>query len=473
MNHRQHTFSLRLAPALTLIIMLLCSSATVTAQGLNTGYFSDDLKTRHTMNPAIGNEQSYVAIPVIGNVNVKSMGNFGLEDIMFDNPLYGITSDRKKTTFMNPYLTGNVLSGLSETNRLRVQENISLASVGFKSFGGYNTVELNVRTDAAMKLPYELFAFAANQGNKHYDIGDINGEVQSFAELAFGHSRQINEKWRVGGKVKLLFGIAEGTLDLNNVTADLQSDNQWVMTLNGEANVSMRGFKYKTEVRDYKRGGIYERVNGADVDGGGLGGFGVGVDLGAVYKINEDWEVSASLLDLGFISWSNQIVARNDSKPFIFRGFRDIDVHDRHAPEGFDTQTERYSDQIADFASLVDQGDQGGRTTGIGATFTAAGKYTLPAYRRLSFGVLSTTRLGRFAWTEARLNANISPLDWLDGALSFAYSTYSTSMGWMIHIHPKGYNFFFGMDHIMGKFSKEMIPLSSNASVSMGMSITW
>ena len=215
------------------------------------------------------------------------------------------------------------------------------------------------------------------------------------------------------------------------------------------------------------------RVNGADVDGAGLGGFGVGVDLGAVYKINEDWEVSASLLDLGFISWSNQIVARNDSKPFIFSGFHDIDVEDRHAPEGFGTQTERYSDQIADFASLVDQGDQGGRTTGVGATFTAAGKYTLPAYRRLSFGLLSTTRMGRFAWTEARLNANISPLDWLDGALSFAYSTYSTSMGWMVHIHPKGYNFFFGMDHILGKFTKQMVPLSSNASVSMGMSVTW
>lgn len=473
MNRRQHTISLLQTSALTLIMILLCSPLTMMAQGLNTGYFTDDLKTRHEMNPALGNEESYAVIPVIGNINVKSMGNFGAEDILFDNPLYGITSDRKKTSFMNPYLTGDVLSGLSETNRVRVQENISLASVGFKSFGGYNTVELNVRTDVALELPYELFAFAANQGNKHYDIGNINGEAQSFAELAFGHSRQIDGKWRVGAKVKLLFGIAEGTLDLNDITADLVAPDKWVMTLNGEANVSMKGFRYKSELRDYKRGGTYMRVNGADVDGAGIGGFGLGVDLGAVYKINEDWEVCASLLDLGFISWSNQIVARNDGKSFIFSGFHDIDVRDRHASEGFSTQTEQYSDQIADFASLVDQGDQGGRTTGVGATFTAAGKYTLPAYRKLSFGLLSTTRMGRFAWTEARLNANVSPLDWLDGALSFAYSTYSTSMGWMVHLHPKGYNFFFGMDHILGKFTKQMVPLSSNASVSMGMSITW
>ena len=31
----------------------------------------------------------------------------------------------------------------------------------------------------------------------------------------------------------------------------------------------------------------------------------------------------------------------------------------------------------------------------------------------------------------------------------------------------------FGMDHILGKTSKEFIPLSSNASIALGMSVTW
>ena len=30
------------------------------AQGLNSGYFTDEFKFRHTMNPAFGNEQNYV-----------------------------------------------------------------------------------------------------------------------------------------------------------------------------------------------------------------------------------------------------------------------------------------------------------------------------------------------------------------------------------------------------------------------------
>ena len=46
-------------------------------------------------------------------------------------------------------------------------------------------------------------------------------------------------------------------------------------------------------------------------------------------------------------------------------------------------------------------------------------------------------------------------------------------MGWVLNIHPKGYNLFIGMDHLLGKMSKECIPLSSNASVAVGMNITW
>ena len=48
----------------------------VMAQGLNSGYFTDDYKFRHTLNPAYGNEQNYVSIPALGNANVRMQGNF-------------------------------------------------------------------------------------------------------------------------------------------------------------------------------------------------------------------------------------------------------------------------------------------------------------------------------------------------------------------------------------------------------------
>ena len=123
---------------------------------------------------------------------------------------------------------------------------------------------------------------------------------------------------------------------------------------------------------------------------------------------------------------------------------------------------------------LMNMGDKGGRTTGIGATINLGAEYTLPVYRKVSFGALWSSRIkGPYSWTEGRLSANYAPLKWLDGGVNFAVNSFTASMGWVLNIHPKGYNLFIGMDHILGKTSKEMIPLSSNASITLGMNIAW
>lgn len=445
------------------------------AQNLNSAYFTDQFAFRHTMNPAYGNEDNYVSVPALGNVNVKVQGNFGYQDVIMDNPIAG---GKGMTTFMNPYISvADALDGFNTgDNRVVGDVNITLFSGGFKKWGGYNTIELNAKVGFGTSLPYELFEFAKNIGNNNYDIGDINVNAQSYAELAFGHSRQINEKLRVGAKVKFLLGIARADFQFKDVKAELAGDDKWVISGQGQADVSMKGFMFKSERSDYETegAGTYEHVDDVDIDGGGLGGFGMAVDLGGIYKLNEDWTFSAALLDLGFISWSNDVQAVNMRDRFEFGGFHDVAVtHDRGG-EKLSDQADRYKDQLTDFVNLQDKGDQGSRTTGIGATLNLGAEYTLPVYRKVKFGALSSTRLrGSYTWTEGRLSANYTPLGWLDGGVSLSVNSFTTSVGWVINIHPRGYNFFIGMDHLLGKTSKEFIPLSSNANVAMGMSITW
>lgn len=453
------------------------------AQGLNSGYFVEEYKFRHNMNPAFGNEQNYVSLPALGNINVRTQGNFGLGDVLFDNPRYGVDSDKKKTTFMNPYIsTSDALSGFaSGTNRINADVDITLLSAGFKAFGGYNTISIDSRTNVGTSLPYSLFEFAKNTGNKTYKMDDINVHAQSFVQLAFGHSRKIDDKLRVGGKLKVLLGVARGDVQITNLRADLAGENKWTMSGKAEANVSMKGFAYQQEEKEYKQEGkgTYRYVNDIDIDGPGVSGFGLALDLGAVYKINDDWQVSASLLDLGFISWSNNMTAVNKQESFEFGGFHDIsynkyDDNGNLKDNSFKGQGDKYSDQIADFANLTDQGDKGGRTTGIGATLNLGAEYVFPLYRQLKFGALSTTRFnGKYTWTEGRVSANVAPLDWLDGGMSFAVNSFTASCGWVINAHPKGFNVFIGMDHILGKVSKEFIPLSSNASVNVGFNVAF
>ncbi len=456
-------------------VCLLCVTATVSAQNLNTAYFTSDYMYRHYMNPAFGNECNYVAIPALGNINSSMQGNFGYEDIFYKNPQYGQVADAKKTTtFMNPYIsTDEALGGFGKgNNRLTMSVDMMLLSAGFKSFGGYNTIELASRTNIGMSLPYELFSFAKNTGNKNYDMGDISAHAQSFIELGFGHSRDINEQLRVGAKVKLLFGVGDANIRLKDMKADLSQSDKWTVSGSAEANVSMAGFSYESKTEDYdSRDDQYEHIDKMDVDGVGLGGFGLAADFGAVYKINEDWTVSAAVNDLGFIRWTNNMQAVTASNTFEFDGFHDVSVNS-DSGSTIDDKADDYSDQMADFFNLRDNDNKGGRTTGIGATLNIGATYNLPAYRKMTFGALSTTRInGIYSWTEGRLSANWEPLKWLDGGVSFALNSFTASTGWIINIHPTGFNFFIASDHILGKMSKEGIPLSGNSSIALGMNV--
>ena len=466
----------RLATYMMTAAMTLCGTA-VTAQTMNSAYFTGDYKYRHDLYPAYGNEQNYISWPALGNLNVSTHGNFGYGDVVMNNPMFGKGSDKKMTTFLNPYISSSdALSGFSKgNNRISGNVDITILSAGFKAFGGYNTIELGARTSFGMSLPYELFEFAKNTGNKSYDIGDVTANATAFAQLAFGHSHQIGDKLRIGAKVKFLFGGARADLKMENLKADLTADDKWTVTGKATANVSMKGFTYLESEEEYNdpQRGTYRKVDDVDIDGAGLGGFGMAFDLGGIYKINRDWTVSAAVVDLGFINWSNNMQATNRSQSFIFNGFHDTAVKSDHT-NSLDNQADKYGDQIADFANLSDEGDQGSRSTGFGATVNVGCEYTLPVYRKLTFGLLSSTRInGDHTWTEGRLSANVAPLKWLDGGINVAVNSYTASMGWVLNIHPKGQNFFIGMDHLLGKTSKEFIPLSSNASVCVGFNVAW
>lgn len=74
----------RLETHILAAIVLLVATGTA-ARGLKSAYFTTSYKFHHKMNPAFGNSQNYVSLPVLGNVNVGMQGNFGLSDVFFDN----------------------------------------------------------------------------------------------------------------------------------------------------------------------------------------------------------------------------------------------------------------------------------------------------------------------------------------------------------------------------------------------------
>ena len=447
-------------------------AAIANAQNLRTGYFSDNFLYRHDLNPAIANDSNYFSIPVVGNVNAAMMGNFGYSDLVHKNPLYPDESDKKMTSFMNPYVKNPLKGFASGDNKMNGEMKVSIMSVGFKKWKGYNTVELNLRGQANVRVPFRLFQLAAEAANDQYNIGDINASAQAFTELSFGHSRQYDRKLRVGAKVKLLVGFGDVNVKMENVKAELNHTDYWTVNANAESHVSMKGFKYVSRTKEYNASpGTYPHVRDVDMGKASVAGFGAAIDAGAVYKINDDLTVSGAIRDLGAIMWSNDYYATNDAETLTFDGFHDVTIGS-DSPNVLDHQADSYTDQMLDFANLRDKGDKGSRITGLGATVLAGCEYIIPTYRILKVGLLGTARInGPYSWGEARLSGNISPVKWFDGSVSLAVNNYTANFGFLANFHSKGFNFFLGMDSLLGKVSKEMIPLSSNGGVSFGFNV--
>lgn len=448
----------------TAVSVLAVSSLCAAAQDNQSGYFVDDFTYRFLMNPAIDNSKNFVAIPAVGNIGFGLRGNLNVKDVLYN-------VDGRTTTFLNPKVSAaEVMGNLSDVNRLGTDLRVNLLAGGFKAFGGYNTVNISARTSFDARLPRSVFSLLKEGvANKTYDISDLSVNGMAFGEISFGHSRNITEEIRVGGNLKFLIGIASVTADLDHSKLDLQSDS-WNVTTNARVHASIKGLNYKMETG--KHTGL-EYVSGLDGSFSAPNGFGMALDLGAVYspKALKDWQFSLSFLDLGFISWSNDLYATTNGD----RTFR-TDAYtfnpDETADNSFSKEWKRMRNALEELYQLETDGNIGSRTQGLHATMNIGAQYTLPVYRRAKFGLLNTTRIaGKYSWTDFRVSGNVSPCDIVSLGINGSFGTFGCGFGWIANLHCTGFNLFIAQDHVLGKLAKQGVPLSSNASTSFGLNV--
>lgn len=449
------------------LALLSIATQFVSAQELTTGYFNEGYLFRHEMNPAYANERNYVSIPALGGLNISMRGNLGVKDVLYNR-------NGRTVTFMNNAVSAQeFLGNIHDKNRFGVDSRIQLLGGGFKAFGGYNTIGLSVRQHSTVIIPGELFRLAKEgPANQTYDISDLKAHADAYLELAFGHSRQLTDQLRVGGKLKVLLGGANVDATFHTAQLELAEDG-YKGIVDAEVQASVKGLSYitETEMRGPDKDHPHTYVNDVDVDGPGLNGFGLALDLGAEYRLNEDWAFNASVLDLGFIAWSNNLLASTNGLRTVNTNDYIFNVDD-DATNSFDNELDNLSEGLATLYELQDMGDQGGRTRMLGATVHVGAEYTFPLYRNLTFGLMNTTRLmGSYSWTDFRLSANVAPIKVLSATASLSEGTNGLGFGWMLNVHPKGFNFFLGMDHLFGKLAKQGIPLAHQADLSLGFNV--
>lgn len=449
------------------------------AQELKTSYFMESSTTRHEMNPALL-DKPFVTMPIlpIGYFNIGTTGNVGLKNFVYKMEPgwqgYGM-NDNNLTTFMHPSVSADdFLGDLKDNNRMSVNLKYQLFGMGFRSWGGISSIELNLRSNTNMALPKDLFEFMKTAGQKtDYDISDVGVRSETYAELGLGHSHKIGDKLTVGGKVKFLFGLAYADMLANNIKLHLAED-KWSITGDVDASLSLMDTNLKFEDED-KNDPETGRPRVKDIDDvkGGLSGFGMAFDLGATYQLLPDLKLSVALTDLGFINWKKTHKATSAGQ-WEFDGFDNIYAGGDKGPDNkyeISNQFDDLGDDLGDIFAVYYDG-QKKQSKALAATLSLGAEYTLPAYRNLKFGFLYSSRMaGRFSYHQGMFSANIAPLKWFDAALSMGFTSTGVTGGLVASLHGKHCNLTVGTDRFFGKLSKQFIPLNhANSNLTIGLS---
>ena len=445
------------------LIALSIAAVSVTgmsAQEAATGYFMENYNMKWQMNPAFGNRNSYVGFPGIGNLNVSVNGNISPTDVLY--PL-----DGKTVLFTNPRVdAAEVMGNLKNVNRLSANINENVLQVGFKAFGGYNNVAINVRAQTNVALPKSIFSLVKEGiSNESYDIHDLHAKAAAYAEIALNHSRVIKQVpgLRAGVSLKFLLPAGFAEADFNELALELGQDN-WKARSDARLRIGLDGIRYDTKMKHPEGRPSYEYVSGVNSDDVkfGINGFGFGVDLGAAYQWS-DFTFSMAFTDLGVLNFNSvQEASTNGTKQF------ETAAH----PISIGDDGKSWDRLVDDLSPLYELEDNGTTSSSIAllGKFRAGVDYTFPLYQKLHFGLMNTTNLSSmFPATEFRLSANVEPVKGVAVSVSGAAGTYGANYGFLLSLGNKGFNFLLGMDYAALKLDKNSYPLTSNVDFHMGI----
>lgn len=419
--------------------LIAIAGMSVSAQTLNSLYFLDGNTQRHLLNPALTCESNWVSTPLNMSININS--NLGLE--AFLRP-YG---NNEMITFLHPSITAeDAMSKFQDMNTFEFDVDYNILTVGFKAFGGINSIGLSVKSRTGLYLPKDIFTFMkAGQESDvtEYVIDDMSARTQNYAEIALGHSRAINKKLTVGAKVKFLLGVGYANANVEKMRIYM-SDNKWMIEQKSTFTAS-KGINLITkdngEIDDFD----YEF---------NMGGFGLGLDLGATYKVMDNLNVSLAVTDLGFIKWSDASVHNNLNSSFEYTGFDNIAHEDSQV---FEDAAEDVGDQLEELIRYGKDGKTMSHTSSLYTTFRAGAEYGL-LKNKISVGLLGTMRVGTpKSYTEGMLSFNFKPFKYFKAAINGSVANTHSSLGGVICLG----NFFIGGDYILAKYSKQVIPVDA------------
>ncbi|MBS0010075.1 MAG: hypothetical protein KFF49_01610 [Bacteroidales bacterium] len=433
----------RIQIAALLAGMILVSSG-VSAQHIQTQYFMN-IPQASQLNPAFRpNANVFIALPVLSGTYV-GMSNNLLNVTNLFQPMPG--TDSIMTILHPDYDRDRFFRNMGNKAFVSTELSTPILGVGFTVANDWwLDFGITAKAMAHARLPADFFILAL-EGNEEFlgsraDLSGMGFKAQAFLETHIGLSKNFTKRLRIGGRLKFMQGALSASLMADNL--ELQVNDDYSHTLNTDVALKLNGpFDVSLDEDGFIDDILFrEEVAFRDL-GPSFKNFGMGIDAGAEYRLLDNLQLSASIIDLGFIRWGRESYTFRATNNFTFDGFDISEVIT--GDKEFDQVIEELGDSLLTTFEFVESDE--GFTMGLPTKLYLAASYQPVQF--LSLGILSRTTLGMGVRESLTLSATLFAGDILSTSLSYTMTNRSfNNLGFGLGVRGGPFQFYTVVDQI-------------------------
>ena len=416
--------------------LLLCCQQGLSAQDLETGYFLGGNPYAFRLNPAFQSERSIFSIG-LGQTGAGAWSNLGVSTLLYPD------SNGYLYTFMNDRVSSaEFMRKIGKVNHVDADVRLNLLTLGFWAGNRFITLDFNVRSLNGTTLPYDLFSFwkEGTDAKSNFDLSGMGFRSKNFVEAAFGWSKNYDNVFNVGFRIKGLVGAAEAEVLVKNMKLAM-SGQRWEIQAQSVLNASSPSLRYSlTEDGYLDPESIYFNEGTY-----GPAGYGGAIDLGASWNLAAvpGLTQSASILDFGAMRWNREVKGVSPETSYSWEPSEEGEADD------WEEEIGEAVSALSGVFQFKESSNKGAEFEFLPLQYNLGAEYRMPFYQRLSVGALYSGRIGSgFARQSARLSLNWNPLNFLSMSTSSTLSNLGESFGFAFNLHPGFFNLMFGCDYI-------------------------
>lgn len=418
--------------AIILTVVLAMSSMSLLAQQANTLYWMDRVFQSQTVNvseiPANNVQVGGLIVPLFGQLPPAMYFNYGNNSFHYNHIIHHGEGTKKDSLVLDlPLLMKKVQKTTNIRNELRIDYfNLSVKT----KKNAVLDFTLADRILIGASVPRDMFEFLLN-GNRPYmlegkphDLSRLAFSATYFHEFGVGYTASIGDRLSVGGRVKLLFGVADVSSKADVLELNTDPDNYFITaTANMQIRKTSNLFSLVTDGED---GASFETDFSTEALKQTLttvGNLGLGLDVGVTYNLGDKIRLSFAATDLGFIGWTQNSQIASAKGDYTFEG---VELGIKDGGEGklsFGLDENRYNaEHILD--TVVEMFDMKvenkNYTSWLPSNIYLGATYQL--HEKIGFGVLYRGEVYKKSYMQSlTVSANSNITHWLSLHASWSY----------------------------------------------------